>query len=257
MPVILGRELFMSSVVGLDFDRNELSLTPSKGFAAPSGATEVKLRRDGTLHYVPVSIDGLPPVEAAFDLGNGGALSISKEYHEKQPYFATLPYAVSMSGGVGGVHEMKRVSLPKIQMAGFDFASVPADLGSLADGPYENGANVGIQMFMPFKLTLDLGHDRMWLQRNGKPAEFSKDRAGMFTLLEGDHFNVLHVSPGSAADKAGLKKGDRLVAIDGERVGPGFFNGKHSNWARSAAGTKVSVTRGDGVTVTMTLADYF
>ena len=257
IPAVLGRELFVNSVIGIDFDRNAMTLSPSTGFAAPAGATEVKLKREGTLHFIPVSLGGLPPVAAAFDLGNGGALSVSKEYHEAHPMFASLPYAISLSGGVGGVHEMKKVTVPTVEIAGFTFNNVPADLGALPDGPYEDRANVGIQMLRQFKLTLDLGHDRLWLQPNGKPAEFSRDRSGLFTLLEGDHFNVLHVSPGSPADKAGLKKGDRLVAIDGERVGPGFFTGKQSNWSRLAAGTKVNVTRGDGVNLTLTLADYF
>jgi len=257
IPAVLGRELFVNSVIGIDFDRSAMTLSPSKGFVAPAGATEVKLKREGSLHLIPVSLGGLPPVDAAFDLGNGGALSISKEYHEAHPLFASLPYAVGMGGGVGGLHEMKRVTMPTVGIAGFTFSGVPADLGTVPDGPYEGRANVGMQLFRQFKLTLDLGNDRLWLQRNGKPAEFARDRSGLFTLLEGDHFNVLHVSPGSPADKAGLKKGDRLVAIAGEHVGPGFFNGNQSNWARSAAGTKVDVTKQDGGTVTLILADYF
>jgi len=257
MPVILGRELFVNSVVSIDFDRKEMSLSPSKGFVAPLGAKEVKLKREGTLHYLPVSLAGLPPVDAAFDLGNGGALSISKEYHEAHPEFAALPHAVSLSGGVGGLHEMKMVTVPKVEMSGFTFNGVPAILGALPDGPYSDRANVGIQMFRPFKLTLDLGHDRLWLQRNGKPAEFSRDRTGMFTLLEGDHFNVLHVSPGGPADRAGLRKGDKLVAVSGVRVGPGFFDGPQASWTRGAPGTEVALTKADGATVKVTLANYY
>lgn len=256
MPVVLGRELFVNSVVGLDFDRRELTLAPTQGFVAPAGATEVKLRRDGTLHYLPLSIGDLP-VEAAFDLGNGGALSLSKEYHEKHASFAALPFAIGMSGGVGGLHENRRVSLPQVNIAGFVFDNVPADLGSQPDGPYKGGANIGIQMFQPFKLTMDLGKDRLWLQRTGKAAEFQRDRSGLFALLEGDHLNILHVSPGSPADKAGLKKGDKIVAVDGDRVDPGFFGGTKAAWARGAPGTKVELKKSNGAVTTLVLADYY
>lgn len=257
IPVVLGRELFVHSVIGLDFDRGELTLSPADGFVAPAGATEVRMKRDGTLHFLPISVDGLPPVDAAFDIGNGGAISLSLEYHSKQSQLAKLPYAVGLAGGVGGLHETKRVTLPTVEIGGFTFHDVPADLGSQPDGPYKGGANVGIQMLRQFKLTMDLGHDRIWLQRNGKPTAFPKDRSGLFTLLEGDHFNVLQVSPGSPADRAGIKQGDKLTAIDGTAAGPDFFNGRMSNWARGVPGTKVAITKADGATFILTLADYY
>ena len=112
-------------------------------------------------------------------------------------------------------------------------------------------------MFKPFQLTLDLGHDRLWLKPTGHAPVFTKDRAGMFLMLEDDHFNVLHVTPGSPAERAGLKKGDKLVAVGGEKVGPGFYSSKQSGWAREAVGTQVAITKADGQTVTVTLANYY
>jgi hypothetical protein len=257
MPVILGHELFMNSVVGLDFESKLLTLSPAGNFRAPAGATEVKLKREGTLHFLPIAVDGHAPIEAALDLGNGGALSLSKEYHESVPDFGKIHFAVGLSGGVGGLHETRRVSMPRVELGGFTFDDVPTDLGSVSEGPYHGRANAGIQLFKPFILTLDLGHDRLWLKRTAKAPTFTKDRAGMFVMLEDDHFNVLHVTPGSPAEQAGLEKGDKLTAIGGERVGSAFYTSKEANWSRRPAGTKVAVTKADGQTITLTLADYY
>jgi predicted aspartyl protease len=257
MPVILGHELFMNSIVALDFDNKLLTLSPAGNFLAPEGATEVRLKRQGTLHFLPIEVDGHAPIEAALDLGNGGALSLSKEYHESVPEIGKLHYAVGLSGGVGGLHETRRVSIPKVEIGGFTFDDVPTDLGSVGEGPYHGRANAGIELFKPFTMTLDLGHDRLWLKRTAKPAVFTKDRAGMFVMLEDDHFNVLHVTPGSPAEQAGIKKGDRLTVIGGERVGAGFYTSKEANWSRRPAGTRVALTKSDGQSVTLTLADYY
>jgi hypothetical protein len=256
IPVILGRELFMNSIVQLDFEKKLLALAPAAGFSAPAGAAEVRLTRDGALHYLPMSING-SPARAALDLGNGGALGISKEYADSNPTLAALPFAVGVGGGVGGLHELKRVTVPKIDIGGFAFADVPADMGQSTGGPFAGGANAGIQLFRPFRVTFDLGRDRLWLERNTNAPDFPRDRAGLFALLEGDHFNVLHVSPNSPAAKAGLKAGDKIVAVAGQRVDPGFYSSAQSEWTKAAPGTQVKLTKSDGGQVTLTLADYY
>ena len=257
IPVILGRELFMNSIVELDFDRNVLALSPQAGFVAPAGAAEVRLRRDGTLHYLPISIDGLPEVEAALDLGNGGTLSISKEYADATPKLAAFPSAIGFGGGVGGLHELRKTTLPNVRIGGFSFANVPADVGMRAGGPYARRANAGIQLFKPFRVTLDLGRDRLWLERSATPPLFRKDRSGLFLMLEDDHFNVLHVSPDSPAAKAGLRPGDRITAVNRQKVNSGFYASGQAEWAKEAPGTSVVLAKADGREAVLTLADYY
>ena len=257
VPVVLGRDVFMTSVVGIDFDRQLISFAPRAGFVPPAGAREVKLRRRGPLHVLPIRIANLAPRDAIFDLGNNGALSLSLEYHRSMPYFAALPVATGMGGGVGGLHEIKRVTLPSVEIGGVRFEKVPAQLGALANGPYAGLANAGIQLFRPFVITLDLAGDRMWLQRSAAPAIFSRDRAGLFVTFEGDHYQVRHVTADGPSAKAGIKVGDRLVTIHGRTVGPGFPDRPESEWPFAPAGTQVEVGLGDGRIVVVTLADFY
>ena len=257
VPVVLGRDLFMNSIVSIDFDRQLIGFAPREGFAAPPGTREVKLRREGPLHVLPIRIAGLPPHEAIFDLGNNGAISLSLEYHRSLPYFAALPAASGMGGGVGGLHEIKRVTLPSVEIGGVRFENVPAQLGAIAKGPYAGLANAGIQLFRPFLLTLDLAGDRMWLERTAKRVVFSRDRAGLFTTFEGKHYEVRHVTADGPAAKAGIKVGDRLVAIQGRRVGPGFPERLEAEWPFAPAGTPVEVGLSDGRVVIVTLADFY
>ena len=67
----------------------------------------------------------------------------------------------------------------------------------------------------------------------------------------------MFVSPQSPAAAAGLKKGDRLVAIDGRAIGGDFFQGPAGSWNQRAAGEKVDLALADGRHVTLTLADYY
>jgi len=51
----------------------------------------------------------------------------------------------------------------------------------------------------------------------GKPD--SCDRSGTWFGQEGDHFEVIDVIAGGPAAEAGLRVGDRILEIDGTRVG--------------------------------------
>lgn len=257
VPVVLGREVFMNSVVTIDFDRQEIGFTQRNGFSTPVDATEVKLRRRGALHILPVKIGNLEPHDAIFDLGNSGAISLSQEYHRSLPYFAALPSATGMSGGVGGLHEVRRVTLPSVEIAGVRFDHVPAQLGALAKGPYSGMINAGIQLFRPFVLTLDLAGDRMWLKRTAAPAVFSRDRAGLFVTFEGDHYAVKHVTADGPAAKSGLKVGDDIVSVAGRKVTAVFPNSPEADWPFGKAGTPVEIGLADGRNVLVTLADFY
>lgn len=97
-------------------------------------------------------------------------------------------------------------------------------------------------MLKRFTVAFDYFAKRMYLAPNAdfaKPDDF--DRSGLFLLGDGDALLVADVAPSSAAERAGLKAKDRLVAIDGKPVNTDALIAVRATLRDSAAGTKVKV----------------
>ena len=135
---------------------------------------------------------------------------------------------------------------------------VPGTLGGDSHGNQPQlGANLGIGMLKQFDLTLDLGRDRIILKPLASPPGFDRDRAGVRASPDGTALRVLFVSPQGPAAKAGLKAGDKIVAINGQPIGKDFFATPAGRWNLASAGTPVTLTLEGGRTVHFALADFY
>jgi hypothetical protein len=253
---ILGREFFNSAVVSIDWTNSKIKVSAPQHFTAPAQAAAVPLQRKGPFHTIPVSIDAGPTVQALLDIGNGGSLSLPPDYWRSRANLAQLPFAESQLGGVGGLHSARLVSMPKVTLAGQTFDRVPtvlSDTGS-SDEPAQM-TNVGIGLLKQFRVDLDLGHDRIYLApRNDAPA-FEHERTGIRFERSDAGLRVAFLSPQGPGAAAGLKVGDMIVAVDGQKVDANYYD--RPDWTRSAAGRQVSLERADGSRVTVTLRDYY
>jgi len=116
-------------------------------------------------------------------------------------------------------------------------------------------ANVGIGLLKQFHVDLDLGRDRIYLAPRNDPPPFDRDRSGTRLDLVGDRLKIAFISPQGPARAAGLKEGDEIVAVDGQKVTSDYFS--RSDWTRGPAGKAVTLERSDGSRVTLTLQDYY
>lgn len=258
VPVVLGRELFDNAALTFDWPRSQMVLSRPDDYKPAANARIVPLGRSELgLNTVEVSVAGLPPIKAFFDLGAGSPLSLPKEYWSARPELAELRYAEGQSGGVGGLHATRNVTVPRVDFAGELFRDVPVILGQEAAKGAVTEAKVGIGLMQQFKMTMDLGRNRLFLEKSDQPVPWHRDRAGLRADLDKGALVIAQVSPQGPAAAAGLKAGDRIVAINDHAVGAGFFDGPQGSWARGAAGTQVTLTKSDGATVNITLADYY
>jgi C-terminal processing protease CtpA/Prc len=110
--------------------------------------------------------------------------------------------------------------------------------GAFTD-PYVAG-NVGGGVLRRFDITFDYAGKRMWLEPNARDAlRDGYDRSGMWVNQVGAAFAVMDVLEGGPAHEAGLRAGDRIVAVDGKASSGMSLSGFRELLRSLAPGTRV------------------
>lgn len=255
VQVILGRDIFDSMVVDIDFQARQIAFLERGGFQPPP-LPALPLSPTGNLRSFPIGLAG-ERTDAILDLGNAGALLVDRAWADERGLLEGRPVSTLLSVGADGPRESAITSLDGVNVGGVAFNAVPANVtaGLAARAP----ANVGLAILSRFHVTVDFAGGRLWLQPypGADKAAFRKNRAGLSVAPEGDHLIVTHVARGSPAEHAGWKAGTEIRAIDGQPITAGYGESELSRWTAGPAGRVVALTLADGRRKLIRLADYY
>jgi hypothetical protein len=258
LPVILGAEVFKQLIVDIDFEAKQIAFHDPAGFKPPKGAVVVPVKStSGGIRSVPVSIEGSPPVQVDFDIGNGSPFLLSSTYWQPKNLLEGRASSKVLSGAVGGMREQPIASLKTLTFAGVTFRDVPAvfqNAGNTAIDSERSVGNVGLPILSRFRMMTDYPNDRLYLaaHKDATSLPFAKNRAGLRTIRNPAGMLVVHVSPGSPAAAAGFKADDLILAIDGKP-----FDAAAEQWQTGPAGKTVTLTMSDTSVRRITLKDYY
>jgi hypothetical protein len=125
---------------------------------------------------------------------------------------------VTQAEGMGGRIKMRLTVVKWVQIGHFKFRNVPTylytDEVNVTAYPFVGGL-VGNDLLRRFNLILNYGKHEIHLLPNKHFDEpFDYAYTGMAIYFEGGVIVVDETEPGSPAEKAGLKKGDIILAVD-------------------------------------------
>jgi hypothetical protein len=222
---IVGEEFFERHVVQVDFTRNMLTLHDRRTFIAPADLPVIELQSSTTAKMrIPATVESEGGHEITFDLGASGYAAIDDGELAARLLADGRPWMPRISGivvnGEFARSEGRTMTAKEITFAGFSLSDIPMDVapkGFVAP----SDISLGVNALSRFHLIFDIGGKRMWMRPNETyAAPFPHPVIGLNFSLSSQPgaLEVLSVSASSPAEKAGLRKGDVVVKLNGEEA---------------------------------------
>jgi hypothetical protein len=220
--MLVGWEFMQVFAVRMDFQHNQLTFFDGKTFK-PEGrgdSVPLMLHTNGNGIDVMAKVDG---IEGRFlvDSGNQQGTFLSAVFGDRNHLVQRLgAHLLGYNGrGFGGDSPQAYFArLHSFQVGRLKIKSPISRLQTANDSFNETLAgNIGQDILGRFTVTFDCQHAVMYLEKNpgwNKPGAFN--RTGMLVDFNEDWDEVKSVFPGSPADTVGLKRGDRIVKINGK-----------------------------------------
>jgi hypothetical protein len=215
----IGREILRHFVVQFDYEKHLITLfDPAKFHYAGKGQHFPSPMRGD------ISAAGGKAISTEFtvDTGAGGTIVTAPLVRTNHLLESVTQKIPSPSHGIGnGVSDDVVARMGEIRLGTYALKNPLVALsqdkeGSLADDAF---VNMGGNVLSRFTVIIDYTRHEVILEPNSHFAEpFPADASGLILGAGGDDlrtFTVKEVIAGSSADKAGLKSGDIIIAIDG------------------------------------------
>jgi hypothetical protein len=218
----LGYDFLSRFVTRIDYAAKKLFFYHPDHFVYRGQGKKVDAPLRSNYHSLPMTVAGKYSGLWNLDLGAAG-LSFNYPF-AKEHNLAALKGIETIGAGAGGTFKEKEVQFSKIELAGFAVPNprigFPIQEVKGSSSTKEFAGSAGNYLFRHFILYLDYENQQVIVEKGADfDRTFLENNSGL-SLIYNDNglIEVFYIIPGSAADKAGFRKGDILKSINGVKA---------------------------------------
>ena len=215
---VVGGALLGITDIRLDFDKRELTMYDVSGFTYKGTGSRLPLEFDqGNFPILAATFEGISG-HFLVDTGDAGTLTLNAEFVAKHHLMSRYPVKIASGAvGIAGMSKMTKVRAGSLTIGPYVLKGPPtAFLENSRDGHPDCDGAIGLGVLRRFNIVFDGMRRHIFLEpRNILHVPFVSDRTGLGTIPGDDGLTIITVDPGSPADQAGAKVGDRIIEING------------------------------------------
>lgn len=252
-PAVLGGAVFIPYVVGIDFEKNEITLYDPKSFAPEEGWEEVPLVFERNMPVLETTLRVCGgkevPVRLIVDTGGKPQLALASDPAKGIEPPGRVVHFLSGTGFRGDVFaDLGRLDELKLGRHAFKGLVTAFWTRDVAPALGETGTNgpLGLGTLYRFNLIFDYTRGRMLIMPNRYFSDpFELNMAGLALEKTAAGETAVHfVLEGSEAERKGLRKGDVVVEVDGKPISAYGFLDLKRKFERPGRTVEVKVARG-------------
>jgi predicted aspartyl protease len=220
----LGANFFRNFSPRFDYERGELTLTPSRQFKPPLGITRLPIQVVNNQKILVEATAAGVKGWYSVDTGQGSSLTIFTPTVERNGLRDKFKPIARMNTGitVSGREYSDVVRLPEVIIGPYRFTDVVTELSLAKAGLLGSDGwmgNLGAEIFRRFTVTIDYATRSLYLEPNAAFGEaFRGPRAGFSLALDGDNLKVFEVVLNTPASEAGVLANDIVLMFNGRTM---------------------------------------
>jgi len=213
---VLGMDVLSQYVVTLDFSREQFYLSSEAPSAESVDSTSVPMIALGGGHYgVAAVLNDSHRLTLSIDSGTSTSISLNRQ--DWKTVFGNDSQRIgriSCFTGLGNsVQVNQTVRLKSLRIGSNLYRNL---LCTCLPNP-SSASRIGLGLLRRNLVTLDFPNKRLQLIERSQMPQEQDDMSGLHLLRENGAVTVYAVDLGSPADRAGIKVGDQILSLNGER----------------------------------------
>lgn len=259
IDVVIGASLIARTGLTVDYDARRVRFLAMPADPTKGAAIALRLDPPATRFSLAPSVSGKPFSNILLDTGSMVAVSLTRAGFAKLDARTTPTTDIAVAGG-GGLEIETVLTLPSVQLGSVSTNDVAAQVEP-AHGFLEqigmNGA-IGSSYLRAFNFIIDPTRGTLFLlpRRVSFPPQL-KSTVGIQGDYTSDRIHVVHIMANSPAQKAGLRDGDEICAVNDQAIVNGWSGSSMRNWGVRAPGSPYRVRLCSGRTVDLVSARFY